>query len=159
VLLERNIEDPAGKCGIALQPSFPIAGPQPKHYPTIKPTSMPAPPSPSPKNYERPIDGRCNYDEFAASIQGVPGSMCLPKCHREWFIFEVCPEAPIGFVADAECLLEMTDGRRLCALICDLDDAESCQPEKGCYCRAIEGFGICTYDDSYGMLEGKLAVI
>jgi len=157
IKMERNVEEPSGKCGIAIQASYPIAGPQPKHYPTIKPTSMPSPPSPSPKNYERPIDGICHYGEFAAMIQNVPGSMCLPKCRREWFIFEVCPKAPIGFLAAAECLLETPNGSRLCVLICDVNDPKSCRPDEGCYCRAIQGNGICTYDDKYEILEGKLA--
>jgi len=81
VLLERNIEDPAGKCGIALQPSFPIAGPQPNHHPTKKPSARPSPPSP--KKYERPVDGSCHRGEFDVSIGDVPGSMCLPKCRRK----------------------------------------------------------------------------
>lgn len=154
ILLERNIKDPSGKCGIALQPSYPVAGPQPKHSPTTPPTFMPVPPSP--KNYERPINGLCHHDEFAASIQGVPGSICLPKCHRKWIIFEECPEAPIGFFADSECLVEISGGTKLCALVCDVDNPESCRPNEGCYCRATEGLGICTYDDNYEVIEGKL---
>jgi len=145
-LLERNIEDPSGKCGIALQPSYPIAGPQPKHYPTYKPTARPVPPSP--KKYERPVNGSCNRGEVDVSIEGVPGSMCLPKCHRKWIIFEACPKVPTGFVADAECLVETSDGTKLCILTCDVDDPESCQPDEGCNCRAIEGMGLCTYDDN-----------
>jgi len=146
ILLERNIEDPAGKCGIALQPSFPIAGPQPKHYPTKKPTIRPAPPSP--KKYERPINGLCSRGEFDVTIKGVPGSMCLPKCHRKWMIFDVCPMVPTGFIADAECLVETSGGTRLCVLTCDIEDPESCQPGEGCNCRAIEGIGLCTYNDN-----------
>jgi len=155
MLLERNIEDPSGKCGIALQPSYPIAGPQPKHHPTTPPTFMPGPPSP--EDYERPIDASCHYGEFAARIQGVPGSMCLPKCHRKWVILEVCPKAPTGFLANAECLVQIPGGTKLCVLVCDVDDPESCRPDEGCHCRATQGLGICTYDDKYKMVESKLS--
>jgi len=145
MLLERNIEDPAGKCGIAMQPSYPIAGPQPKPHPTADPTPRPTPSSP--KKYERPVNGSCNHDEFDASIEDVIGSMCLPTCRREFMILEVCPEAPSGFNADADCLVEIPGGTKLCVLVCDVDIPESCRPDEGCYCRPIDGIGICTYDD------------
>jgi len=146
MLLERNIEDPAGKCGVAAQPSYPIAGPQPLHHPTPEPTFSPTSTS-QPKNYERPVDGSCHSDEFDGAIPDVIGSMCFPKCQRQWIIFEVCPEAPNGFNAVAECLLKVPDGPMLCALVCDVDDPESCKPDEGCHCRPIDGIGLCTYDD------------
>jgi len=148
MLLERNIEDPSGKCGVAMEASYPIAGPQPESHPTGNPTvnPTPRPTSTSPTNYERPVNGSCNHDEYEAVILGVDGSMCFPKCHREWIVFEICPEAPEGFNAEAECLVQIPDGTRLCVLVCDVGDPESCNPDEGCYCRAIEGIGVCTYD-------------
>jgi len=63
----------------------------------------------------------------------------------------------MGFNADAECLVNIRHGPKLCVLVCDVDDPESCNPDEGCHCRPIEGIGVCTYDDN-GVFEGNLAL-
>merc|ERR1719285_1420246 len=114
IMLEKDAEEdkPHGKCGIAVTPSYPIAAPPP---PTPKPSPTPKPnPAPQPDEYEDPnIANGCHAEEFDARIQGVEGSICMPKCKRRFFFFETCPHVPEGFLASAQCMVEEEDGTRL----------------------------------------------
>merc|ERR1719375_2622967 len=68
---ENSPDGKAGECGLLSQPSYPVVknGPVPP---------SPTPPSPTPSShYEKPP---CRSDETEASIQGMDGSLCAPKC-------------------------------------------------------------------------------
>lgn len=145
-------DDPAGKCGILSQPSYPVATNPP---PTHKPSPTPKP-SPSPGPYEDPnVKGSCGTGELDGRIQGVDGSICMPKCHRRFYFFETCPKAPKGFNAEAQCMIQEEDGTRLCALMCDPEDETSCNPKANCHCRSVETVGLCTYDDPSPSFEDE----
>lgn len=137
---------PEGQCGILLSASYPVATtPPPTHAPV--PTPKPSP-HPGLDFYENPnTNGGCHADEMNGRIQGVEGSICLPKCQRKLVVFKYCPKAPDGYNAKAKCLIQESNGTQLCGLECDPSDPTSCNPDAQCNCRSIEGIGICTYDD------------
>jgi cathepsin L len=135
-----------GECGIASQPSYPVAGnapPGPAPGPP-SPPSPPAPPSPSGDHYEDPVDGKCHGTEEAVQITGVTGSFCSPKCE----ILNICPKAPEGATAKGKCVLETQGSQKptQCALICD-PSAQTGQCPGTATCKSISGTGICTYDN------------
>jgi hypothetical protein len=152
VQLKRGGINPAGECGIASQPSFPVAGKGPKPGPTppgpAPPPSPPAPPTPptSKSHYEDPNAGPCREGETAVQIPGLTGSFCSPRCG----LFRSCSkDVPAGTWAKPECALETvgTSPTR-CALICTpsaLDAGDAGCPTNAS-CKAIGSSGICTYD-------------
>eukprot|EP00497_Spongosphaera_streptacantha_P005352 TRINITY_DN6316_c0_g1_i1.p1 TRINITY_DN6316_c0_g1~~TRINITY_DN6316_c0_g1_i1.p1 ORF type:complete len:211 (+),score=34.18 TRINITY_DN6316_c0_g1_i1:35-667(+) len=124
-----------GICGIAMQPSFPIAGDAP---PSPGPT-----PGPSGNGYEDPYITSCGSNEVNATISGVAGAMCLPECKG---IEKKCPEAPNGFAATAECVIEdQQSGKKYCGLICT-GKFLSCDRRLHATCKQVQGTGICTYN-------------
>merc|ERR1719269_534541 len=78
---ENSPDGKAGECGLLSQPSYPVvkSGPTPPSPTPPSPTPpSPPPPSPSPSShYEKPP---CQSDETEASIHGMDGSLCAPKC-------------------------------------------------------------------------------
>jgi len=140
IMMKRGVSR-KGICGIAMQPSYPIAGAGPG----------PSPPSPGPTpgpggDYEDPYRVKeCNAGEVNATLSGVDGASCLPECtgplHRE------CPEAPAGFHAEAQCVVEdQSSGKKYCALICDPDRFFSCDKRMESTCKSVQNTGICTYN-------------
>jgi len=124
-----------GICGIAMQPSFPIAGDAP---PSPGPT-----PGPSGNGYEDPYITSCGANEVNATISGVEGAMCLPECQG---LERKCPEAPNGFAATAECVIEdQQSGKKYCGLICT-GKFLSCDRRLHSTCKQVQGTGICTYN-------------
>merc|ERR1719238_2007976 len=100
------------------QPSFPVvkSGPVPPSPTPPSPTPpSPTPPSPSPSShYEKPP---CQSDETEASIQGMDGSLCAPKCAQTQ-----CPkDKPPRTLAFASCMLQDQSGDKYCALACFAD--------------------------------------
>jgi hypothetical protein len=141
----------SGECGIAAQPSYPVAGkgPAPGPTPPSPPSPSPPPPSPSPPgpsggDYEDPNAGPCKEGETAVQITGVQGSFCSPKCG----LFRTCPKAPAGTAAKPECVLETAGSQKptQCALICSPSSLAGDCPAKAS-CKSISGTGLCTYDE------------
>jgi C1A family cysteine protease len=140
------------QCGLAMQPSYPTgaskAGPSPPTPPT-----PPTPPGPTPgkTHYGDPKNG-CLSDEIQVSIQGIAGDFCTPKC--ETFI-KPCPkDVPAGVTAAPQCALQdQSSSNKYCALICapagPIADQKAADAQCGtnASCKAIQGAGICTYDD------------
>jgi hypothetical protein len=149
VQLKRGGINPAGECGIASQPSFPVAGKGPKPGPTPPgpaPPSPPAPPAPpaGKSHYEDPNAGPCMEGETAVQITGLQGSFCSPKCA----LFRSCSkDVPAGTTAKPECVLETAGSSKptQCALICTPSALDAGCPAKAS-CKAISGTGLCTYD-------------
>jgi hypothetical protein len=138
----------AGECGIAAQPSYPVAGKGPAPGPT-PPGPAPPPPSPSPPApaggpYEDPNSGPCATGEEAVQITGVQGSFCSPKCG----LFKKCPAYPGTIAAKPECVLETAGSQKptQCALICSPSSLAGDCPAKAS-CKSISGTGLCTYDN------------
>lgn len=136
-----------GMCGMYEQPSYPIAG-------SSGPTPPPGPtPTPSGGAYEDPKNG-CASDEMAIRIQGVAGDFCAPKCQG---FLSKCPSVPDGMSGQGECALKTSTGDKYCAVICDPTGTAQCAPTRQMTCKAIQGTGICTYDDSFH-LQTELAL-
>merc|ERR1711959_321090 len=102
-------------------------------------------------HYEDPKPNGCQADEQAIQIQGVKGDFCTPKCTG---IFKTkCPtDVPAGVTAKPQCALKDTSGNKYCALICSpsTDEASLRAGDAACgkaTCKAIQGVGLCTYDD------------
>lgn len=124
-----------GICGIAMQPSFPVAGDAP-------PSPGPTPGPPGGKAYEDPFKGPCGSAEINATISGVDGAMCLPECS----VTKKCPDAPTGFDAKAECVIQDEQSKKkYCGLICE-SRFLSCDRGLKSTCKKIQGTGICTYN-------------
>merc|ERR1719327_145623 len=127
----------AGECGLLTQPSYPVvkSGPVP---PSPTPPS-PTPPSPTPSShYEKPP---CQDDEVQASVQGLDGPLCTPKCDASGS----CPsDKPSDVIAPAKCMLQDQTGDKYCALECFAD--VMCGSGK---CGKIGGIiGVCYYPES-----------
>ena len=140
----------AGECGIAAQPSYPVAGGAPPPGPAPPspgpaPPAPPTPPGPAGGHYEDPNAGPCQAGETAVQITGIQGSFYSPKCE----IFHICSkDVPEGTTAEPKCVLETSGSSKptQCALICTPSgDAGQC-PDKAS-CKAISGTGLCTYDN------------
>jgi KDEL-tailed cysteine endopeptidase len=129
----------AGECGLLSQPSYPVvkAGPVPPSPTPPSPTPpSPTPPSPSPSShYEKPP---CQSDETQASIQGMDGSLCAPKCASMQ-----CPkDKPPRTLAFAQCMLQDQSGDKYCALACFADF----MCPKDSKCGKVGGLtGVCFY--------------
>jgi len=128
-------------CGVAAQPTYPVGAKAASPSPSPGPSPPAPPPAPGSSHYEDPKDG-CSSDEQAIKIQGVGGDFCSPACHGTR-----CPtDVPVGVTAQPQCALRDPSGDKYCALICTpgANDAQ-CGTAT---CKAIQGVGICTYDDS-----------
>jgi len=129
-----------GECGIDMQPSYPVVSGRPGPSPGPSPPSPPAPPSPpSPPSpgghYEKPP---CQSDEVEASLQGVDGALCAPKCTQG-----ECPaDVPAGTTAKPKCILkDSATGKQYCALSCFLGGCP-----KGAKCGHVSLMqGVCVY--------------
>jgi len=150
IQLKRTGGKTAGECGIASQPSYPVAGkapPTPPGPPTPPaPPSPPAPPAPAGGPYEDPNAGPCADGEQAVQITGIQGSFCSPKC--EGLFVKKCPAYPGSITAKPTCVLETAGSQKptQCALICDPSAADDACPAKAS-CKAIQTTGLCTYDN------------
>lgn len=116
-------------------------GPGPTPPPPPGPPAPPAPPGST--HYGDPSHGPCLSDEEKVQITGLAGDFCSPKCSGS-----TCPsDLPTGTTAQPRCVLE-TSGSKTptqCALMCKGAGATGC-PD-GASCKAIQGLGICTYND------------
>jgi len=146
--MENSPDGKAGECGLMSQPSFPVVkgGPVPPSPTPPSPTPpSPTPPSPSPSShYEKPP---CQSDEVQASVQGLDGPLCTPKCDASG----TCPsDKPSDVIAPAKCMLQDQSGDKYCALECFAD--VMCGSGK---CGKIGGIiGVCYYPES--KLEGSV---
>merc|ERR1711907_154256 len=102
-------------------------------------------------HYEDPKPNGCQSDEQAVQIQGVKGDFCSPQCTG---LFKTtCPkDVPSGVTATPQCALKSTTGDKYCALICSpsTDEKSLRAGDAACgtgTCKAIQGVGLCTYDD------------
>merc|ERR1711959_802390 len=97
-------------------------------------------------HYGDPLSGSCLSDEVNITIQGVSGSVCSPGCTSS-----SCPtDVPDGVTAAPQCALQdASSGKKYCALICSPSGDDS-QCGTNASCKAIQGVGICTYDDDQG---------
>lgn len=127
-----------GMCGIAMQPSYPTQGTDPKTTASTSTSSTPAP-GPGSKVYEDPKDG-CSTGEKAIQVSGISGDFCAPACSA----VGACPDAPAGVDGQAQCVLQSPTGDRYCAILCNTG---GCEPSADMTCKPIQGLGICTYDD------------
>jgi len=112
------------------------------------PPPPPPPPGPAPPgktHYEDPNAGDCLPDEKAIQITGLAGSFCSPNCGAS----TACPtDVPAGTTATPKCVLESqgSPSPTNCALICTPSALAGGCPDKAS-CKAIQGTGICTYDN------------
>ena len=68
--------------------------------------------------------------------------LCAPRCTVDGS----CPrDVPSGTTAPPDCAIE-EDNERLCALVCVPAAAAAGCPD-GASCKAIQGVGLCTYDN------------
>jgi len=102
-------------------------------------------------HYEDPKPNGCQSDEQAIQIQDVKGDFCTPKCTG--ILKTKCPtDVPQGVTAKPQCALKDTSGNKYCALVCSPSTEErslragDAQCGKAT-CKAIQGVGLCTYDD------------
>merc|ERR1719223_1165530 len=144
IQLKRTGGKGAGECGIASQPSYPLAGNAPPTPPA--PPSPPSPPAPAGGPYEDPNAGPCADGEQAVQITGIKGSFCSPKCTG--LFVKKCPAYPGSITAKPQCVLETAGSQKptQCALICDPSAADDACPAKAS-CKAIQTTGLCTYDN------------
>jgi hypothetical protein len=131
IMMKRGVSS-EGICGIAMQPSYPIAGSTDETAPEAS-------------HYEDPNGGGCQAGEEPVRITGLSGSFCSPSCSAS----SPCPtDYPPGTGAgvQGECVLETPGSSQptQCALICNPSDNDACPPKASC--KAISGVGICTYD-------------
>jgi C1A family cysteine protease len=133
------------ECGVAMQPSYPTGAKTMGPSPAPGPSPPPAPPSPSGQtHYGDPASG-CMSDEAEVKIQGIQGDLCSPKCG----IITQCPtDVPAGVTAQPKCALSAGLFQKRCALVCDPSNPNANECGKAT-CKAIQGIGICTYDDMY----------
>merc|ERR1712167_286944 len=102
-------------------------------------------------HYEDPKPNGCLSDEVSIQITGVKGDTCVPKCTG--ILKTKCPtDVPSGVTAKPQCALKDQSGNKYCTLICSPStDEESLRAgDAQCgkaTCKAIQGVGICTYDD------------
>jgi KDEL-tailed cysteine endopeptidase len=141
--MDNSPDGKAGECGLMSQPSFPVvkSGPVPPSPTPPSPTPpSPTPPSPSPStHYEKPP---CQSDETEASVQGIDGSLCAPKCAGQ----NQCPsDKPPKTLAFARCMLQDQSGDQYCALQCFADF----MCPQGSKCGKVGLLtGVCAYPDS-----------
>lgn len=132
--LDGYIEIAAGSnlCGISNSGSYPIHDKTAKKLAAKQPMDGP---------YEDPKPSGCASGEKPVQISGVSGDYCAPSCASG-----PCPASPSS--AKAECVVETPGSGKptLCALICT-PGVETGECPGDATCKAIQGTGICTYDD------------
>merc|ERR1712178_543999 len=142
----------SGECGILKQPSYPVVSSSASsERVTVEfvPELLSAAANSS--HYEDPKPNGCLSDEQGIQIQGLSGDFCSPKCTG--LLKNKCPtDVPSGVTATPQCALKDTSGNKYCALICSAStDEESLRAgDAACgkaTCKAIQGVGVCTYDD------------
>ena len=96
-------------------------------------------------HYGDPNDGGCEKDEQPVKINGLAGDFCSPPCSSSG----ACPtDVPAGVTAKPTCALTSSSGAKYCALICNPSmEAFENTCGKNATCKAIQGTGICTYND------------
>lgn len=96
-------------------------------------------------HYGDPNDGGCMSDEQDVRIQGLAGDFCSPPCDSSG----ACPtDVPPGVTAKPTCALTSSSGAKFCALVCNPSNealVNACG--KNATCKAIQGSGLCTYND------------
>lgn len=94
----------------------------------------------------------CEADEQDIRVTGLAGDFCSPPCGTNG----TCPtDVPKGVTAKPECVLNSPTGAKYCALVCtpkgQVDEASLRAGDAQCgthaSCKAIQGTGLCTYDD------------
>ena len=77
-----------------------------------------------------------------ASVQGIDGSLCAPKCDAQ----NQCPsDLPEGTKAKAKCMLQDSQSRdKYCALQCSVDG----QCPEGSKCGKLGPIGVCAFPDT-----------
>ena len=94
-------------------------------------------------HYGNPYLGPCASDEQSISITGITGEFCSPACSTAG----ACPtDVPTGTTAKPTCDLNSPQGAKYCSLVCGGAGAAGCPT--GGSCKAIQGTGICTYDQA-----------
>jgi len=142
IFMKRGVSA-SGICGIAMMASYPKAGSGPAPPPP-PPGPAPPPPPPAGGHYGDPAKGPCQSDEIAVQVTGLPGDFCSPNCSPS----SACPtDIPDGATARPECILETSGSSQPtnCCLVCN--PGENAQCPTNASCKAIQGIGICTYDD------------
>lgn len=93
----------------------------------------------------------CAADEEKIQITGLAGDFCSPACNATT---QACPtDVPTGVTAKPSCALSSSSGGKYCALVCSptTDEASLRAGDAQCgakaSCKAIQGSGLCTYDD------------
>merc|ERR1719263_1117389 len=125
----------AGECGLLSAATYPVVSGKPGPSPAPTP---PAPPSPSTSHYEKPP---CQSDEAQASIQGIDGQVCAPKCTNS-----ACPtDVPTGTKDTPSCCLQDQSGDKYCAMECAFG---GCPPGAACKHPSGSLMGICMYPAS-----------
>jgi len=93
-------------------------------------------------HYGDPSAG-CMADEKSVQITGVAGDVCTPACAGT-----TCPtDVPTGVTATPICALQDTAGNKYCILECTPSQKNDAQCGTAS-CKAVQGVGICTYDDA-----------
>jgi len=142
----------AGECGILSQPSYPTISASVTEKLTVefKPELLALVNASS--HYEDPKGtSGCQDDEKAIQIQGVAGDFCSPACTG--ILKTKCPtDVPTGATAKPQCALQDQSGDKYCALVCapSTDEKSLRAGDAQCgaaTCKAIQGVGLCTYDD------------
>jgi len=136
----------AGECGIQSNPSYPVVSgdspaPGPSPGPSPSPTPPPSPPAPAVPHYEKPP---CASDEVEASIDGLDGAVCAPRCDDNGR----CPAVPRGSFATPQCILKDHSGNQYCSLTCASDVA--CPRGAKCEKQSSDSImGMCMYQDTH----------
>ena len=96
-------------------------------------------------HYGDPKDG-CASDEISVQITGITGDICTPPCAGT-----TCPtDVPAGVTATPVCALKDPTGKQYCILECTPSENKADGTNDACgaaTCKAIQGVGVCTYDD------------
>ena len=96
--------------------------------------------------YANPYVYYCRSDEVEVKGQDwISGAFCSPWCYNSGG----CPNA-YGATAYGECLISYTSGDESCLLICSEDGkTQDYTCPMGAECQASDGYGVCTYLNSY----------
>ncbi len=103
-------------------------------------------------HYEAPP---CASDEIQASLQGLTGSACFPKCDASG---SCTTDVPTGTTAAPTCAIQDQSGNKYCGLICKTTD--ECPTSATCEQVPSAGVGICMYagNSTTTMQPGRLPV-
>ena len=138
IRLGKGTADIEGECGIAMQPSYPVADKTPV------PPSPPSPPAPTPPPGPPPPAGGfygmppCPETEDEVELPGITGVYCAPKCSRTKY----CPAPPPNVTASPSCNLAAGTN---CALLC-VPSGAAAQCQAGASCVTWKGhFALCMF--------------